>query len=121
MIRKTCKLDDIESHINSLQKIVTDQKEQAAEREIYLEAKKQEKLQDARISKTINNKLELKASKCFKRSNSYDYRLDEFGDIRDLEELGKLANHRGSVVLDRDIFNPKIQDKTKFHIEDGAS
>jgi hypothetical protein len=23
--------------------------------------------------------------------------------------------------LDRDIFNPKIEDKTKFHIEDGAS
>lgn len=32
-----------------------------------------------------------------------------------------MFNSRGSVQLDRDIFNPKIIDKTHFHIEDGAS
>jgi hypothetical protein len=46
---------------------------------------------DARVAKTINNKLELKAAKCFKRSNSYEYVLEEFGDITDLEVLGQLA------------------------------
>jgi len=87
-----------------------------------LEKKKQQAKQDARVSKTINTKLDLKAAKCFKRSNSYVYQLDEFGDLRDLEELGKAEfAARGSVVLDRDIFNPKINDKTNYHIEDGAS
>lgn len=122
VIRKGVALDSIEKHINKLEKVVTDQKQQAEERQIFLEKKKQQVKQDARVSKTINTKLDLKAAKCFKRSNSYVYQLDEFGDLRDLEELGKAEfAARGSVVLDRDIFNPKINDKTNYHIEDGAS
>ena len=62
-------------------------KDAAEKRAIELEANRQLKLRNQRISKIINTKLPFKKSKVFKRSNSFMTYLEDFGDLDDIESL----------------------------------
>ena len=64
-----------------------DAKEAAEKRAIELEAQRQLKLRNQRISKIINSKLPHKRVKGFKRSNSSKTGLEDFGDLDDIESL----------------------------------
>ena len=119
-MRKGIDLSAAEDLINLQFAKISNLKVEADNKEKDLETARLKAEHEKKVSKTIRQKIEFKKQKVFKRQNSYNPQLDEFGDIDDNDacKIG-LKKLRLSIdpVKNRAKLNPIVRDVTWYRLE----
>ena len=86
-LRKNIKIGDVEELVDSEFKKIAYLKEQADIKERELEKARIRAEHNKKVKKLINDKVDFKKVKVFKRQNSYEPQNEEFGDIDDVDAI----------------------------------
>ena len=102
VIRKNCPLDSVEKLVLDMYEQTIGIRQQIREREQEILRLQEKAAQEKRSSIVIKQKFDVKKEIVYKRSNSFDIKLDEFGDYTDRLRIEKRDNAlRQSFKIDR--------------------
>jgi len=97
-LRKTVQIMDAEDLVNFNYQKIASLKEEADRKEHDLELERIRSEHNRKVRKIITEKVEFPKSRAFKRQNSYEPQLEEFGDIDDSDALKRnIAKIRRSI------------------------
>ena len=110
---------DAEDLVNINYQKIASLKEEADRKEHELELERIRTEHNRKVKKIINEKVDFPKSRAFKRQNSYDPLLEEFGDIDDADALKRnMGKMRRSIDPNkkRTALLPRIEDRCKHRL-----